>query len=121
MKQCNLETTKEWQKQYKLEHGESYQNQWRKKHLKETAKNFNNWYHENHDTARKTNNCRYKNKPLHKTQHINKNKKTISGKDVSMYNTEVHKLPTKKCKRCLELARVERLPEMIIVSPEYVK
>lgn len=53
--------------------------------------------------------------------HIIKNKKTICGRDVSMYNTEVHKFPTKKCKRCLELARVERLPEMIIVSPEYVK
>jgi len=36
--------------------------------------------------------------------HIIKNGRTICGRDVSLYTTEVHKNPTKKCKRCLELA-----------------
>ncbi len=36
--------------------------------------------------------------------HIIKDGKTICGRDVSLYVREVHKFPTKKCKRCLELA-----------------
>ena len=36
--------------------------------------------------------------------HLINNKKTLCGRDVSLYITEIHKHPTKKCKRCLDMA-----------------
>jgi len=48
--------------------------------------------------------------------HLIKNGKTFCGRDVSNYNTEVHKNPTKKCKRCLQFAWVEDLPETLVTA-----
>lgn len=48
--------------------------------------------------------------------HLIKNKKTFCGRDVSLYTTEVHKFPTKKCKRCLELAYMMRLPDRLVAT-----
>ena len=48
--------------------------------------------------------------------HIIKNGKTLCGRDVSNYTTEVHKFPTKKCKRCIEFTYMFK-PEPIEVTP----
>lgn len=48
--------------------------------------------------------------------HLIKNKKTLCGRDVSMYIKEVHKFPTKKCKRCLEMAYVMNLPDKLVTA-----
>ena len=45
--------------------------------------------------------------------HLIKNGKTFCGRDVSLYTTEIHKFPTKKCKRCIELAFMFE-PEKIV-------
>lgn len=50
--------------------------------------------------------------------HIIRNGKTFCGRDISMYVTEVQKNPTKKCRRCLDLAYVENLPELKIIKAQ---
>ena len=48
--------------------------------------------------------------------HIIVNNKTICGRDVSNYVTEVHKNPTKKCKRCLEFSMMFEPEEKLVTA-----
>lgn len=50
------------------------------------------------------------------THLITKDKKTVCGRDVSLYVTEVHEFPTKKCKRCEQLSWVVNLPEKLVTA-----
>ena len=48
--------------------------------------------------------------------HLIVNNKTICGRDVSNYTQEVHKFPTKKCKRCNEMAFMFSKQEKLVTA-----